>query len=458
MLVVDNPRLLTRMLRDGSKPPLDIAYKYAAFCQGSKKMEELLKIFVAHGWGPSPPQSNADSCGGDSTSSDTASSEEEKSGPTRGDGHGDGDNDECWHDEDSLLHAVVLQDDDEDCLELLEEVLARGEEDTNKLSSSGYSPLAVAACTGSAATVKALLRAGASLDLKNPQNGCTALHASAAGGRVDTTKLLLATALSKNRESTIPGSPAGDIAPCSPGTECGASSASPPSRAAMTNTSETCPSPAVVDVMDDVGRRPLHIAATHNHVQVMEVLLGAGADIDSRDKLGGTPLFYATKEDNAEAVTALLKAGASPDIKHSSGYAALHVAMRRPVSGVAKALIAAGASPGVGGERGPTPLHIACESNARGTVEALLRAGAVPGHCWNDYLETPLNVACRCGSLNAVKLLLPHLSARQINMRNRTLGLDEGGETPLVAAIRHGGVNTWEKIEIVEAVSFLCRR
>ena len=448
MMVVENTRLLLPMLRHGSQPPMEVARLYVTFCQGSRRKEELLEIFVAHGWGPSPPQSNTHNRRGGSTSSDTVLSEEKKSGSTHEDGD-DSDSDECVHGEDFLLHAAVLEENED----MVEELLAQGE-DPNALESSGYSPLTVAASHGSVAMVKVLLGAGASLELKNPEDGNTALHASAAEGRVEVTELLLAAALSNssNKKSAISGSSARDTAPCSGKAKCGAPS-SPPSRAAAANSRDACPPSSVVDAINDEGNRPLHLAASHNHVQVMEVLLGAGADVDSQDKDGGTALFYAAWNDNTEAVTALLKAGASPDIQNSSGYAALHVAMRRPAAGVVKALIAAGASPGVGGERGPTPLHFACESNARGTVEALLRAGAVPGHCWNDHLETPLYMACMCGSLNAVKLLLPHLSVRQINMRNRTLGLDEGGETPLVAAIWYEAMDEWEKIEIVEAVS-----
>ena len=449
MLVADsNARLMKRMLRHGSKPPLDVARVYAALCQGFRNSDQWLRVLAAHGWAPPPPQSNTGNRRGGSTSSDTVSSEEKKSGPTHEDGGDDDDNDECGHGEDFLLHAAVLDDD----RDLVEELLAQGE-DPNVLECSGWSPLAVAADNGSVAMVEALLRAGASLDLKNPEDGYTALHLSAADGNVEVTEVLLAAALSNNMEGTISSPSARDMAPCSRETECGASSS--PSRAAAVNTRKASPAPAVVEAMNNDGGRPLHLAACYNRVQVMEVLLGAGADVDSRDKGGGTPLFYAAKQDNAEAVMTLLKAGASPDIKHSCGYGALHVAMRRPAAAVVKALIAAGASPGIGGEKGPTPLHYACESNARGTVEALLRAGAVPGHCWNDCLESPLFVACRSGSLNAVKLLLPQLSLRQINMRNRTLGLDEGGETPLVAAIWYETLDEWEKIDIVEAVSFL---
>eukprot|EP00752_Nemacystus_decipiens_P005272 g4782.t1 len=451
----ENPHLMMFMLRHGSKPCQDVARLYADECMESKYGDELLGVLADFGWAPPPPRSNVGGSGGSGgTTSNTSSawSESDRIGSVRG-------RRDYRHErrqgEDSTLHdAVCLNDGGAH----LAELLATTERNPNVLDTSGDSPLMVAAYLGCAAMVQVLLGAGATPDLRRPKDGMTALHTAATRGHVEVTELMLAASLSNNdgkkNACSTPTSfffPRG-FAPFSGVMKHGASSPPSPRAAAATKTTEARKARSVVDVMDDVGKRPLHYAATCNNIQVMNVLLGAGADVDCRDKRGGTPLFYAAKEDNAESVIALLKAGASPDIKNSSGYAALHMAVQRPAAAVMKALIAAGASPGVGGERGITPLHVACEWNAGGTVEALLRAGAVPGHCWNDYLESPLLLACRCGSLNAVKVLLPHLSPRQINMRNRTIGVYEGGETPLVAAIWCEYLDEWEKIEVVEAL------
>eukprot|EP00903_Cladosiphon_okamuranus_P009090 g8688.t2 len=450
MLAMGNTSLVMRMVRHGSKPSWDLAYLYAMCCTGSKKKEELLRILVASEWALPLLQANADNRRGWHASNGTAStSEKGKTGPTLGDGIDDDDddnNDDCGCGDDSLLHEALLVDDEGDFLKV---VLAQGEEDPDTLSRSGFSPLAMVAYDGSVAKTEALLVARASLQLKNPRNGFIALHVSALEGHVEVTELILASALSNSRERVTSGLPARDIPPRSSVTERRESSLS---QSSLHSTGQACPPPAVVDVMDDDGRRPMHIAAINNNVEVMQVLMGAGADVDSRDKCGATPLIYAAKEDNTKAVVALLKADASPDLKDSSGYTALHMAVLRPAGAVVEALIAAGASPGIGGERGHTPLHMACESDARDTVEALLRAGTVPGHCWNDILESPLMVACQHWSMNAVKLLLPHLSVRQVNMRTRVFGDDEGGMTPLVAAMWYDCLDEADTIEIVEAL------
>ncbi|CAM9513961.1 unnamed protein product, partial [Ectocarpus sp. 8 AP-2014] len=315
------------------------------------------------------------------------------------------------------------------------ELLGVGE-DPNALNRSGWSPLHVATRFG-VAMVEVLIDAGANVSLRRPRCGSTALHMSAMKGRVEVTEALLAAALSNNGENSACGSTtAAQVAPYSSVTGGAASAPN-----ATTADGKFGRPSSMVDAKDYEGRCPLHLAAINGtSTGVVEALLRAGADVNSRDEADRTPLIYAATSSTTGAVKtgvvkALLDAGASPDLEDSNGEAALHKAVLMPAGGVLTALLAGGASPGSGGEKGWTPLHVACEYNACGTVAALLRVGAVPGHCWNEYLRPPLTVACMSGRLGAVELLLPRLSPRQINMRDRVNGADDGGMTPLVAAV-----------------------
>jgi ankyrin repeat protein len=67
---------------------------------------------------------------------------------------------------------------------------------------------------------------------------------------------------------------------------------------------------ADVEESDARGRRPMHMAAEHGHVDVLRTLAELGAKLDPQDKNGETPWVYAhtaTVEDNgaAEALNAL---------------------------------------------------------------------------------------------------------------------------------------------------------
>lgn len=206
---------------------------------------------------------------------------------------------------------------------------------------------------------------------------------------------------------------------------------------------------------DVCGVTPLHLAARLGYVEVVQTLLLAKAAPDARDLSKLTPLLTAAKAGKAAVVAALIKGGADPNLKDSSECSALDIAVRFKFHAVVEALVDGKASVNAGGEKGLTPLHAACKTGAVAIVDTLLAAEALPGHCWNDRLQSPLMVACEAGDLDVVNLLLPKLSERQINMRDRVIGEEEGGVTALVLAIEHSTRDG--KMDIVQAVSPLAR-
>lgn len=81
---------------------------------------------------------------------------------------------------------------------------------------------------------------------------------------------------------------------------------------------------ADVNATDVFGRTPLHLAATHP--AVMSMLIRAGADVDARDQLSNTPLHRAIPQ--VDAVDALIAAGADVTAENTSGNTPLDIAMR----------------------------------------------------------------------------------------------------------------------------------
>ena len=66
--------------------------------------------------------------------------------------------------------------------------------------------------------------------------------------------------------------------------------------------------PTLVDARDDLGRTPLHLAAIGERVEIVRLLIEAGAQIDSRDDRQRTPFRHAAWENSGVEVLVLLLA------------------------------------------------------------------------------------------------------------------------------------------------------
>jgi serine/threonine-protein phosphatase 6 regulatory ankyrin repeat subunit A len=60
--------------------------------------------------------------------------------------------------------------------------------------------------------------------------------------------------------------------------------------------------PSIVILRDHRGRTPLHVAAFHNNVDCMQLLLSHGASVEARDVTGKTPLLQAACSGQCNAI------------------------------------------------------------------------------------------------------------------------------------------------------------
>ncbi|CAE8698276.1 unnamed protein product [Polarella glacialis] len=79
------------------------------------------------------------------------------------------------------------------------------------------------------------------------------------------------------------------------------------------------PPPLPVDVEDHDGNTPLSEAACYGELDLVELLLEAGAHLDTRNSQGRTPVWRATYNGHMEAVKLLLERGADPSIESAEG-------------------------------------------------------------------------------------------------------------------------------------------
>lgn len=79
----------------------------------------------------------------------------------------------------------------------------------------------------------------------------------------------------------------------------------------------------LLESKDASGKASLHIAAVYGHRQMVEVLLGQGAEIDAIDKELWTPLICAAQAGHLDVVRLLVESGASPLAKTQKGQSAI---------------------------------------------------------------------------------------------------------------------------------------
>lgn len=103
----------------------------------------------------------------------------------------------------------------------------------------------------------------------------------------------------------------------------------------------------------------LMCASRGGELEVVELLLGQGADPGYRTEQGLTALHYALYYPSARrhtpVVERLLAAGADPNAGDADGQRPLHLAIRHAIPSIVEALIAAGADPFITDAAGRTP-------------------------------------------------------------------------------------------------------
>ena len=190
-----------------------------------------------------------------------------------------------------------------------------------------------AAGRGDAAVVRSLLEQGAPVDARDGQ-GATALVRAAYGNHVDVAAVLV---------------------------QAGAD----------------------VDLQDDTRQSAYLIATSEvgDDLRLLDLTLGAGADLDAKDSYNGTGLIRAAERAHVQIVERLLQVGIDRDHVNRLGYTALHEAVVFGEGGPADqatvaALVAGGVALDIPDGNGETALAHAERSGQREVASILRAAGA----------------------------------------------------------------------------------
>ena len=134
--------------------------------------------------------------------------------------------------------------------------------------------------------------------------------------------------------------------------------------------------PELVNAYSEDGYQPIGLAAYFGHEKVVEYLIKAGAEVNSPSKnaLGVTPLQSAVAGGHLEIIRLLLTAGASPNVREGGGYTPLHTAAHNGDAEIVRNLIFGGADLEAKSDKKETPLDMARKSGHDEVVN-LLNAG-----------------------------------------------------------------------------------
>ncbi|GAA5828034.1 hypothetical protein JCM3770_002113, partial [Rhodotorula araucariae] len=139
----------------------------------------------------------------------------------------------------------------------------------------------------------------------------------------------------------------------------------------------------VLENPDAVGNTALMAAATTGNLEIVKLLIGAGADVTAANEKGATALHYAASKGHVSVGRMLISKGADINARDRASQLPLH---RAATTGSLPFihLILASKSPtkpekprlNLSDRAGNTPLHLAVESGHAEAAVALIEAGA----------------------------------------------------------------------------------
>ena len=192
---------------------------------------------------------------------------------------------------------------------------------------------------------------------------------------------------------------------------------------------------ADVNKHDENHMTLLHVAADHQHLKLVQVLLNHGANVNAKNICGWTPLhqvlhIHKTSEDVIRIVQLLEERGADVNTPTKGHVIPLHIASRRQCLELVRVLLNLGANVNAEADDGRTSLHFALlgslisedgihvvqseggvgvvqSNDCIGVVQLLLDRGANV-NAPEKYHVTPLHIASKNQSLELVRVLLNH--------------------------------------------------
>jgi ankyrin repeat protein len=166
-----------------------------------------------------------------------------------------------------------------------------------------------------------------------------------------------------------------------------------------------------LDIRDSNGQMPLHVAVGNGLLEVVQLIIGQGANINAQDNNGWTPLHQIINtspefnDENLDIMRVLLDNSADVEASDNDHTTPLCQAARNGQLAAAQLLVEHSAMVGRKDRSGSTPLHYASSGGSPDIIRLLLEHGA-DIQVSNYNRNTPLHLAALRGGLAATQLLV----------------------------------------------------
>jgi hypothetical protein len=162
-----------------------------------------------------------------------------------------------------------------------------------------------------------------------------------------------------------------------------------------------------------VGDTALHLAAAGYRVEIVRLLLAAGADPNAaKNHRRSSPLHYAADgfitgppwdaKSQVETIRQLLSNGADIHLQDKNGATPLHRAVRTRCAAAVRFLLQAGGDPTSRNKSGSTPFHLAVQNTGRGGTGAPAAVSA-QREIIKEFLAFGLSPMMKCGKGRSVR-------------------------------------------------------